>query len=109
MATCKKCGSENVSVERHPYGFRRCLDCGYKWRNVSQTPRVITTCNDDRRNAMCLCCVCGKIHKCTPSFDFYTTKDHGEGILCEKCFSEYAGHVMNAEKWIDGLNGQVPV
>lgn len=38
-----------------------------------------------------------------PSNDFYSTEDHGEGIVCERCFSEYVGHKLNADRWVAGL------
>ena len=101
---CPKCGSENISTERRIDGMKTCLDCDYKWRNVSQVGHVVTSCHEDRTYKRCLCCVCGEIHKCTPSFDFYTTDDHGEGLVCERCFHEYLGHRLNAEKWIADLN-----
>jgi uncharacterized Zn ribbon protein len=101
---CQKCGSENVSTERRTDGMRTCNDCGYKWRNVSQAGHIVTSCHEERTHKKCLCCVCGEIHKCTPSFDFYTTEDHGEGLVCEKCFHEYLGHRLNAEKWVADLN-----
>ena len=104
MRNCIKCGSENMSTERRPDGLNTCLDCGHKWRNVSQMSHVVLTCHEERTYKKCMCSVCGEIHTCTPSFDFYTTKDHGEKLVCEKCFHEYLGHRLNAEKWVDGLN-----
>ena len=104
MRTCIKCGSENTSTERRPDGMNACLNCGYKWRNVSHAGHVVLTCNEDMAYKKCMCSVCGEIHKCTPSFDFYTTKDHGDKLVCERCFYEYLGHRLNAEKWVDGLN-----
>jgi ribosomal protein L37AE/L43A len=45
---CPKCGSENVSTERRIDGMKTCLDCDYKWRNVSQAGHVVTSCHEDR-------------------------------------------------------------
>lgn len=101
---CQKCGSENVSTERRIDGMRTCNDCGYKWRNVCQAGYVVTSCHEERIYQKCLCCVCGEIHKCTPTSDFYTTDDHGAGLVCEKCFHEYLGHRLNSEKWVADLN-----
>ena len=86
--------------------MKTCLHCYYKWRNVARAGHIITSCHEDRAYKRCLCCVCGEIHECTPSFDFYTTDDHGEGLVCERCFHEYLGHRLNAEKWVADLNAQ---
>ena len=104
MQNCIKCGSESTTTERRIDGFRTCNDCGYKWKNVTQSGYIVDTCHHDRRGKRCLCCVCGEVHKCTPQFDFYTTKDHGDKLVCERCFNEYLGHRLNAEKWVDSLN-----
>ena len=103
MRVCKKCGSENMSTERRPDGLHTCLDCGYKWRNVSQMSHIVFTCHEDRSSKNCMCCICGGIAKCTPFFDFYTTKDHGEKLVCERCFHEYLGHRLNADKFVASL------
>lgn len=95
---CVKCGSENMNIERRIDGFNYCLDCGYRWRNVSQGGHVILTSHEERQYKYCMCCVCGETHKCTPSFDFYTTKDHGEKLVCESCFHEYLGHRLGTKK-----------
>lgn len=89
---CAKCGSENLSVERRIDGFVICIDCGNKHKNVTQSGYIVTDCHHERADKRCLCCVCGKINKCTPMFDFYTTDDHGDGLVCESCFHEYVGH-----------------
>lgn len=98
MRVCSKCGSENISTERRIDGFNTCLDCGYKWRNVSQAGHIVLTCHEPRAHKKCMCCVCGEINTCTPEFDFYTTKDHGENLVCETCFHEYLGYRLNSEK-----------
>ena len=103
---CTKCGSENLSTERRIDGMKTRLDCGYKWRNVAQAGHVVTSCHEERKNRKCLCCVCGEIHKCTPSFDFYTTDDHGEALVCERCFHEYIGYRLNAAKWVKERKGK---
>ena len=92
---CQRCGAECVSTERRIGGINTCLACGYKWRNVAQDEHVVTSAREGRAYKKCLCCVCGEIRKCTPSFDFYSTDDHGEGIVCERCFHEYLGHRLN--------------
>ena len=50
---------------------------------------VVTDRHQQRCFKHCLCCVCGEVHECTPSFDFYTTNDHGDELVCEKCFRIY--------------------
>ena len=50
---------------------------------------VIKTKHGNRQYKMCQCCVCNKVSRCTPTNDFYETKEHGDGIVCEKCFSIY--------------------
>lgn len=91
---CPKCGSEKVSTERRIDGMNSCRDCGHSWRNAAQGA-IVSTCHEDRNCKLCLCCVCGEIHKCVPSFDFYTTKDHGDGLVCERCFYNYIGLRLN--------------
>lgn len=44
---------------------------------------------EDRRNKLCKCCVCGKVERCTVVNDFYDTKDHGDGLVCESCLLGY--------------------
>ena len=66
--------------------------------NVSQSTYVVSTIHEDRRYKRCLCCICNTISKCTPSNDFYSTQDHGEKLVCEKCFREYLGHKLNNER-----------
>ena len=39
----------------------------------------------------CRCSVCGEVHVCTPSFDFYVEgarpeEDVGKPLICETCF-----------------------
>jgi ribosomal protein L37AE/L43A len=89
---CSKCGSEKLLIERRPNGIIECLDCGYKEVNGSQKSRIVLTKHEVRQYKKCMCAVCSKISKCTPTSDFYSTPDHGDGILCEKCFYEYFGH-----------------
>jgi hypothetical protein len=74
-------------------------------KKVNQEPseRVITTIEENRSNKLCLCSVCGKIARCTPTFDFYSNIDFGENLVCETCFHEYLGHKLNNEKWIASL------
>ena len=91
---CSRCGSENLSIERRIDGIRTCNDCGYKERNVSQGVHVVASIHEQRAYNRCLCSVCGKISTCTPSNDFYSTPDHGEGLVCERCFHEYLGHKL---------------
>jgi hypothetical protein len=64
---------------------------------------IIETIHHDRGYKDCLCCVCGEVSQCTPSNDFYSTDDHGEGLVCERCFAEYVGHKLNADRLVAGL------
>lgn len=96
MQRCKMCGGENVNTERRLDGMNQCLDCAYRWSNVSQAEHVVTSLHEDRGYKNCRCCVCGEVSKCTPTFDFYTTEDHGELLVCERCFHEYLGQRLNA-------------
>lgn len=89
---CSRCGSENLSIERRPDGMRICNDCGYKEVNVSQKGHIVTDIHEERRYKQCMCCVCNSVYKCTPAYDFYSTDDHGEKLVCEWCFQEYLGH-----------------
>ena len=57
--------------------------------------KIITTKHGDRSYKDCKCCVCGSVSKCTPSNDFYSTEEHGNGILCEKCFADYTADLIN--------------
>ena len=66
--------------------------------------KIVETIHQNRQYKNCLCCVCGEISKCTPTNDFYQTDDHGEGIVCERCFGEYTGHKLNVDKWVVSLN-----
>lgn len=91
---CNRCGSENLSIERRIDGMRICNDCGYKEANVSQKGHIVTDIHEERCYKQCMCCVCGNISKCTPTNDFYSTKLHGERLICERCFYEYLGHKM---------------
>jgi len=100
--SCKMCGSDDVLTERRPHGMNTCGACGYKWENYSRN-KIVVDCHEERRNKKCLCCVCGRIEKCTPLFDFYTTEDHGEKLVCEKCFYEYLRQRLNNQKGQDDL------
>lgn len=43
----------------------------------------------DRCWKLCRCSECGREEVCTPSFDFYTRGDDGEGpLVCERCLTE---------------------
>lgn len=95
---CTKCGSEKISIERRIDGFKICLDCGFRERNISQAGHVVLTIHENRRYKNCMCVVCGRISKCTPTNDFYSTPDHGEKLVCERCFSEYVGHKLNKKE-----------
>lgn len=44
----------------------------------------------DRRYKNCFCCVCKTVQLCTPANDFYITRDHGDDLVCERCFLIYA-------------------
>ncbi len=52
----------------------------------------------------CLCCACGIVAKCTPSFDFYTReKDGPSGALyCYHCLIADAGLPAGAEVMVEG-------
>jgi len=50
---------------------------------------IVETVNEDRCYKQCRCCVCEKVRLCTPSFDFYSTEDHGDKLVCESCFTHY--------------------
>ena len=54
----------------------------------SMNRHIVTSSKEDRCWKYCLCCICGTVEMCTPSFDYYTTKDHGEALVCENCFRE---------------------
>ena len=59
---------------------------------------IITTGGTDRGYKLCKCCVCGTVEKCTPSFDYYTTQDHGDKLVCESCFRIYVSKKMKDNK-----------
>lgn len=40
----------------------------------------------DRRRRMCRCFLCGKVERCTPQTDFYTTPQTGNYLVCTTCF-----------------------
>ena len=103
LMNCPRCGSENLSTERRLDGVMTCLDCGHKERNVSQSEIIICENGPDRAYRGCLCCVCNEVSRCTPTNDFYTTKDHGNKLVCEKCFHEYLGHKLNGDKSVSSL------
>ena len=96
-SVCKRCGVVYKSGTSY-YRLRSFSDASRSCGMVAQSGCVVTCCHYDRTYRRCLCCVCGEIHICTPSFGFYTTDDHGEGLVCERCFHEYLGHRLNAEK-----------
>ena len=50
---------------------------------------VIYCSGEDRGYKRCKCSSCGCIEICTPEFDFYTTPDHGDRLICEQCFQTY--------------------
>jgi hypothetical protein len=75
---------------------------------TDESMNVIKTIHHDRAYKDCLCCVCGEISKCTPSNDFYSTPDHGEGLVCERCFHKYCGHKINAKRKRLDLVNQTP-
>lgn len=62
---------------------------------MENSDHIIETIDEDRRRKKCLCCVCGIVSECTPTNDFYSTKDHGEKLVCERCFHEYVKHKLN--------------
>ena len=59
---------------------------------------VITKDGEDRGYKICKCTLCGVEKQCTPSFDFYTTEEHGDELLCENCFSDYVYDHMKKDK-----------
>jgi primosomal protein N' len=60
--------------------------------------KVIDSTGVDRGYKLCRCCVCGKISRCTPTNDYYTTEKHGKKLLCEACFRVYCHNVMKNER-----------
>jgi hypothetical protein len=64
---------------------------------------LIETIHKDRGYKQCLCCVCGEVSQCTPNNDFYSTEDHGEGLVCERCFREYAGYKIRNNRMVAAL------
>jgi hypothetical protein len=81
---CKFCGTAIVNGR----GAHHSASCPLV------TGEIVTTDKEDRGFKACRCCACGDINICTPSFDFYTTEDHGGGLVCESCFKKYAGRKM---------------
>lgn len=43
------------------------------------------TTDGDRKRQWCRCCVCLRVERCTPRFDFYVTKDTGDFLVGECC------------------------
>jgi hypothetical protein len=64
----------------------------------SKKTDIITTKHGSRGYKMCQCCVCETVSKCTPTNDFYSTAEHGDGILCEKCFHVYVSKQIGKYK-----------
>ncbi len=80
---------------------QQCRVCKYsdprKWEDIEEIEKnqeVVTATNEPRQYRMCECCVCKTVEQCTPSFDFYTTDDHGDKLLCEDCFHKYVSHKL---------------
>jgi hypothetical protein len=57
--------------------------------NNLEDDHIVTKKDEKRRYKNCRCCVCNTVSRCTFENDFYSTNDHGDGIVCEKCFHEY--------------------
>ena len=51
--------------------------------------RIIESANEDRGYKLCKCSICDVVARCTPSFDFYSTPETGDKLLCENCFREH--------------------
>ena len=58
---------------------------------LAKGTHIVSTKDEERCYKMCHCCECGCVERCTPSGDFYSTKDHGDDLLCRRCFASYSG------------------
>jgi hypothetical protein len=86
-------GKDGIKWERTLDDFKNFTETG-----IRRFKHVITTKDYDRAYKLCKCCECNQIAVCTPTFDFYDTEDHGDGILCEGCFRDYARNKMKKDE-----------
>ena len=63
-----------------------------------ENEKIIETTEENRGYKLCRCASCGIVARCTPLFDFYSTEETEDKIICEDCFREYLYKKLQDEK-----------
>lgn len=63
---------------------------------------ILTHATEDRGGRLCRCALCDRVHRCTPSSDFFTVDapgddrnkppNNGQPLLCTACFFTHAAN-----------------